>query len=123
MHKVLIVEDSKTGQLAIKSFLKKTIGEENFDSKYVGSAEEALEVIDVYKPTLMTVDVILTGMDGIELSRKAKDKNSKPKIIIVSSKEYDLETLKEEIPQIKAVIKKPVTLEKFTNALETANVK
>ena len=123
MQKVLILEDSKTGQLAIKSFLKKTLGEGNFDSKYVDSAEAALNEIDEYKPTLMTVDVVLTGMDGIEFAKQAQTKNTKPKIIIVSSKEFDLGELQTEIPQVKAVIKKPVTLEKFSTALETARIK
>ena len=46
MYKVLIVDDSKTAQLALKSFLKKTIGEGNFEATVAGSADEALEIIN-----------------------------------------------------------------------------
>lgn len=124
MHKILIVEDSKTAQLALRSFVKKIFEEGTFDVKFCNSGEEALEVFPEYKPTFMTVDVIMPGgIDGIELTKMLEDKKSRTRIIIVSSQEYELKKLQKDIGLIvKAVIKKPVTKEKFRNALITAGI-
>ena len=124
MYKVLIVDDSKTAQLALKSFLKKTIGEGNFEATVAGSADEALEIIkNGFNPSFMLIDVIMEGMDGINLSKNLLEENLVQKIIIISSQEFDLEDLQKKNPIIKAVVKKPLTKEKIEQALQLAKIK
>lgn len=110
-------------QMVVNNFLKKTLGESNFESSFVFTGEEALKKFDELNPNFVCVDVVMEGMDGLELAKNIAKKKDHAKIIIISSQDYDETSLKKEIPVIKSIIKKPVTLEKFKTALEEANIK
>ena len=83
-----------------------------------------LEIIkNGFNPSFMLIDVIMEGMDGINLSKNLLEENLVQKIIIISSQEFDLEDLQKKNPIIKAVVKKPLTKEKIEQALQLAKIK
>jgi signal transduction histidine kinase/ActR/RegA family two-component response regulator len=62
---ILIVEDNKTNQMLISTYLEK------FDHTFeiAGSGEDALEVLKTRKFDVILMDVIMTGMDGMDTTR------------------------------------------------------
>lgn len=114
--KILVVDDSKMSQMVIHKFLKEMYGD-NLDIKYAFSGEEALELFDSFKPEVCTVDIIMSGIDGIETAKRMAGKSSTVNLVIVTSTDEKLEHF-QDIPIIKEVINKPITLEKMKNAFD-----
>jgi len=62
---ILIVEDNKTNQMLISTYLEKF----GHTFEIAGSGEEALEILKTRKFDVILMDVIMTGMDGMETTR------------------------------------------------------
>ncbi|MFW5962244.1 MAG: response regulator [bacterium] len=80
--KILIVDDAAFIRLNLKNILQ--------DNGYeiVGEAQNGLEAIKKYeevKPDLVTMDITMPEMDGIEATKEIANKDSKAKIMIVSA--------------------------------------
>lgn len=90
-NKILIVDDSKSIVAAIVEIL-----ENDFHVKAAFSGEEALEVIKEFKPDLILLDVVMTGINGYKVCQKIRSDGSFGyiKIIMVSSKTMLEELLK-----------------------------
>ncbi len=80
-RKLLIVEDETT----LRESLSRVFLREGYDVMGVGSAEAALEILagDVFD--LMITDIILTGIDGIELLRRAKERYPDLLVVIMTA--------------------------------------
>ena len=81
--KILVVDDSALYRQSIHNVLR-----EIADIKVVGKAEngvEALEKIAQLDPDLLTLDVQMPDMDGIEVLHEIKRRKLRPKAIMVSS--------------------------------------
>jgi two-component system chemotaxis response regulator CheB len=81
--KILVVDDSALYRQAIHNVLREVT-----DISIVGSAKggvEALEKIQQLDPDLLTLDVQMPDMDGIEVLRAIKRHRLRPKAIMVSS--------------------------------------
>lgn len=89
--RLLIVDDSVFIWEEMKNILRNT------DYEVVGCAktgEDALELYEAVRPDVVTLDIILPGMDGIDTAKMMLRKWPDAKIIIVSSLAYD-ETMDE----------------------------
>lgn len=101
---VLIVEDSRS----MLKILKDILTQEKFnviaEAEYGG---DAIEKYKQYNPDLVSIDIVLSDMTGIEVLKKILEINKDAKAIICSSLGYD--TLVEEALKIgaKAYVKKP----------------
>jgi len=62
---ILIVEDNKTNQMLISTYLEKF----GHTFEISGSGEEALDILKTRKFDVILMDVIMTGMDGMETTR------------------------------------------------------
>lgn len=89
--KLLIVDDSVFIFNEMEYFLKQS---DFVVAGYAKSGEEALELYEKLQPDVVTMDIILPGIDGIEASSQLLKKWPDAKIVIVSSLAYD-ETLEE----------------------------
>lgn len=81
--KILVVDDSALYRQSIHNVLRETAG-----ALIVGIAKngvEAIEKIEQLDPDLLTLDVQMPGMDGIEVLREIKRRRLRPKAIMVSS--------------------------------------
>ena len=83
MIRILIVDDSNT----IRLILKELLGADP-EIEVVGEAVNGLEAIDMtrrFKPDLITMDVAMPVMDGLEATRRIMRENPTP-IIVVTAK-------------------------------------
>jgi len=70
MPRILVVDDEESIRLLYEIELR----EEGYDVITASDAEEALEILEKYDLDLITLDIRLPGMNGIEFLRKVKDK-------------------------------------------------
>jgi len=109
----LVVEDEKVTNELLSSTFKNFFSEVN--SCFNG--EDALEMYMKMKPDVIFVDIIMPGMDGIELSRKIREINP-TQIIIVISASNDIEKISESIEVgVNSFIQKPIDTKKIIELL------
>lgn len=109
----MVVEDEKV----TNELLSSTFG--NFFSEVRSSfnGEDALEMYKTYEPDVVFVDIIMSGMDGIELSRKIREINPS-QIIIVISASNDIKKISESIEVgVNSFIQKPIDTNKIIELL------
>jgi two-component system, chemotaxis family, protein-glutamate methylesterase/glutaminase len=83
MIKVLVVDDSPVFRELLSYVLTS-----DPEIKVIGTAsngEEALKAIQQDKPDVITMDIIMPGMDGFETTRKIMETNPVPIIIVTGS--------------------------------------
>ncbi|MBZ0156923.1 MAG: sigma-54 dependent transcriptional regulator [Alphaproteobacteria bacterium] len=80
-ERLLIVEDEET----LSASLKRVFAREGYLVDAVNSAEAALDLLDEGYFDLIVTDIILPGVDGIELLRKVKERNPDQSIIIMTA--------------------------------------
>ena len=63
-RKILIIDDEPT----IADTLAVIFSSSGYESRSVYSAEQALEILEEWRPDLAIIDVVLPGMNGIEFA-------------------------------------------------------
>jgi CheY-like chemotaxis protein len=82
MAKILLIDDDPDVRQVIGAALKR----EGYAVETASRKEEALEKIAQEKPSLILLDVLLSGADGRELCRQLKaDENTRPIPVIMLS--------------------------------------
>jgi len=67
-HSILIVDDDTAIMEAVEEYLNIL----NYDVKSASNADEALKILDSFKADIVLTDIMMQGMDGLELTRKIK---------------------------------------------------
>ena len=78
--KILIIDDEQV----FADTLAQIFRGEGYDCRAVYSAEQALETIASWEPALTVVDVMLPGMNGIDLAIKLKDAYPSVAVMMIS---------------------------------------
>lgn len=86
MSRILIVEDELDLANIIKDYLEKEL----YDVEICSQGDEAIEIFDKFKPSLVILDLMLPGMNGYEICQNIRIKSTIP-ILILSAKidEFD----------------------------------
>ena len=116
--RVMIVDDSRVVELQMKKMLQDTDYE---IAAYGHDGEMALAQYGEIMPDLVTMDIIMPGMDGLETSRAILKKYPDARIIMVSSLAYDDTIDEANSIGIKTFIYKPLDKGQLLLALETAS--
>lgn len=82
--RILVVDDDDN----IRRLYKEELEEEGYEVFLVQSGEEALDSLEGVKPDIITLDIRMPGINGIEVLRKIKEFNSKLPVIICSAYDY-----------------------------------
>lgn len=83
---VMIVDDSRVVLEEMKQFLDGT----GFEIvQYCKDGESAIEAYGQVKPDIVTMDIVLPGIDGFEATKAILQQWPDAKIVIVSSLAYD----------------------------------
>ena len=83
MAKILIVEDERK----IARFVELELKHEGYEVDYAGNGTEGLAKILDTEPDLVVLDVMLPGMSGIEVCRKAREEGVSAPIIMLTAKD------------------------------------
>ena len=87
MQKLLIVEDMES----VANLLRTLLEREGFEVASAQDGYEALEAVRKEKPALVLLDLILPGLDGLEVLRRLRSdpQTAELPVIIVSGKEEE----------------------------------
>ena len=115
--KIMIVDDSRIAQLQLQEVLA---GTEYEVGACCQSGEDALDMYDKVNPDLVTMDIIMPGMDGLDTARALLKTHPDARVLMISSLAYD-ETI-QEASQIgaKGFVYKPFDREQILNAMQAA---
>ena len=111
--KAMIVEDSKLAALAIKTALN---GFGYDDVVMVSDGLEAVKLEKEVEPDLITMDINMPNLNGIEATRQILSRNPTSKIIVITEKNLTDDEVK-GLAGVKSIILKPVTKDKISAAL------
>ena len=118
MGKRIMVEDDLRGiQLQMQAVLEGTDYE---IVAFCRSGGEAIEKYDEVRPDLVTMDIVMPGMDGLEAAREILEKHPGARIIISSSLANE-DTIKEaKAIGAKGFIYKPLEQARVLEVLDEA---
>ncbi len=113
--KVLIVDDSPFSQRIIKDALK--------DSKFLVCAaadtgELAIEEFMAHRPDIVTMDMTLPDMDGLDCCCKIKKIDSEAKILVLSAMRDQKLIAKGQRLGVREFLQKPVKREELLSAMD-----
>jgi two-component system KDP operon response regulator KdpE len=86
--KVLIVDD----EIAIQRFLRVALNGQGFIVSEASTGQGALQVLAMERPDLIILDLGLPDMDGVEVTRRAREWSTVP-IIILSVREQEVDKI------------------------------
>ncbi|MEZ5217309.1 MAG: response regulator transcription factor [Ilumatobacteraceae bacterium] len=87
-RRILIVDDEEKLRRLARAYFEA----DGFSVAEAASGEEALARIDTVKPDLVLLDVMLGGIDGIEVLRRIRTTSAVP-VILVTARSDELDTL------------------------------
>ena len=84
--KIMIVDDSRIAQLQLQEILA---GTDYQVAACCQSGEEALDTYEKVNPDLVTMDIVMPGMDGLDAARLLLKAHPDARVLMVSSLAYD----------------------------------
>ena len=79
--RILVVDDEAIVRESLGDWLK----DADYQVFTAESGQEALKVIEKEKPVIMIADLVMPGMDGIELMKRAKARQPGIEVIIITA--------------------------------------
>jgi two-component system response regulator AtoC len=79
--KVLVVDD----EAIVRESLKDWLADAGYQVLTAENGPQALEVIEKEKPSIMIADLVMPGMDGIELMKRAKGQQPGIEVVIITA--------------------------------------
>ncbi|GMT50083.1 MAG: response regulator [bacterium] len=115
--KILVVDDS----LLLRNIIKNELSFEGYDIiDEAKDGQEAIEKYESHKPDLVTMDITMDGMNGLDAAEQILKKDPKAKVIMVSALGEDEIMSKAVKLGVKDFIVKPFTPERLVNAVKKA---
>lgn len=111
--RILVIDDHPAVALLVAEALEN----EGHQAFVAGSGEEGLQVIQQNPLDAVFLDIVMPGIDGIEVLRRIREKHANLPVIILSGRvtEGQIETAREL--GVTDVLRKPAPLKHFARAL------
>lgn len=81
MKKILVVDDEEN----IRLLYQEELEEEGYTVEVAAHGQEALEKVNAFQPDLVTLDIRMPGMDGVETLRKIREVQRDLPVILCSA--------------------------------------
>ncbi|MFQ5737304.1 MAG: diguanylate cyclase [Thermodesulfobacteriota bacterium] len=83
-HRILVIDDDLTNKAIIDDILQ----DNGYEVRYACGGAEGLEMAEEWSPSLILLDLVMPGMDGMEVCRTLREKEleCRPSVIIISGK-------------------------------------
>jgi DNA-binding response OmpR family regulator len=78
--RVLVVEDDRTVAEVVSRYLER----EGFEVESVGDGRDALVSADTHLPDLVVLDIMLPGLDGLEVCRRLRSRAPVPVVMLTA---------------------------------------
>ncbi len=117
--KVLIVED----EIDLANLIKSSIKELFFKVVIAKDGLEAIKKFDSFKPDIIISDIMMPNLNGLEMSKKIKEKNSETPIVILSAHSHKDMLLEAIDLGISKYFIKPFDIEEFIEYLKDLSKK
>lgn len=115
--RIMVVDDSRMICLQMKKLLEDTDYEV---AAYCRDGEEAVELYGQVEPDLVTMDIIMPGMDGLETAQAILEEHPDARIIMVSSLAYDDTFEEAKAIGTKGFLDKPFERDRLLEAFQAA---
>lgn len=115
--RVMVVDDSRVVELQMRRLLE---GSEFEVAAYCTNGEDAIAQYEEIQPDIITMDIIMPGIDGLEAAQAILEEHPDAKIVMVSSLAYDDTFNEADAIGAKAFVYKPFERESLLDALNKA---
>lgn len=116
-RRIMMVDDSRLVRVQLEDVLKGTDYEV---AAYCRSGEDAIEQYAVVQPDLVTMDIIMQGMDGLDAAEIILKNNPDARIVMISSLAYDDTFERAKAIGAKGFVDKPFHQEQLLRVFEQA---
>jgi len=116
MTKIMVVDDETDLREMVNLLLKK----EGYETQMAKDGEDFLCKIDEVQPRLVTLDVMMPGLTTREILERLKEKDCKPKIILLTVVRFSEEEKQQifEMGNVIDYITKPFELDDLVNIIK-----
>lgn len=115
--RIMVVDDSRLVRVQLGNVLEGTDYE---IAAHLRSGEDAIAQYDEIKPDLVTMDIIMQGMDGLDASEIILKEHPDARIVVISSLAYDDTFEKAKAIGVKGFVDKPFHREQLLRVFEEA---
>ncbi len=81
MKKILVVDDEES----IRELYRAELMDEGYEVDLAADGHQAIRRLEKFRPDLVTLDVKMPGIDGIETLRRIREKNVTIPVILVTA--------------------------------------
>mgnify|MGYP001765164223 CR=1 FL=1 len=81
MKKILVVDDEEN----IRELYRDELVEEGYEVELAEDGLQALEKFDSFRPDLVTLDVKMPGLDGLEVLRRIREKSVLVPVLLLTA--------------------------------------
>ena len=81
MKKILVVDDEES----IRELYRVDLAEEGYEVDLAADGLQALRRLELFRPDLVTLDVKMPGIDGIETLRRIREKHPTLPVVLVTA--------------------------------------
>ena len=115
--RIMVVDDSRLVRVQLEDVLKGTDYE---IVAYCRSGEDAIKQYAEVQPDLVTMDIIMQGMDGLDAAEVILKNNPQARIVMISSLAYDDTFERARAIGTKGFVDKPFHQEQLLKVFEQA---
>lgn len=115
--RIMVVDDSRLVRVQLGDVLEGTDYE---IAAYCRSGEDAIARYEEVNPDLVTMDIIMQGMDGLDASEIILKKHPDARIVMISSLAYDDTFERARAIGVKGFVDKPFHKEQLLRIFEQA---
>jgi len=112
--KILVVDDEND----IRTILDYNLKLNGFNVKCAKGGEEALELNEAFLPTIVILDIMMDGIDGIELCKKLRKINPSIYILMLSASSDDYTKIKSYEAGCDDFVGKPIKMKLLVNKIK-----
>ena len=112
--KILVVDDEND----IRTILDYNLKLNGFNVKCAKGGEEALELNEEFLPTIVILDIMMDGIDGIELCKKLRKINPSIYILMLSASSDDYTKIKSYEAGCDDFVGKPIKMKLLVNKIK-----
>ena len=114
MHKILLAEDDES----LRGFLARALERAGYDVRACADGEEALVALDDGGWDLLLTDIVMPGVDGIEVARQAAAKHPGLRIMFITGFAAVALAAGENAPAGSKVLSKPIHLREIVHEVD-----